>query len=252
MNESRNENCADDKEVDITFFVPCLNEEKNVIDSIETVISAVAEVKQITSYEILIFDDHSSDRTIAVVENYQKLHPDLPIRLIKNEQTRGLGYNYVEGAFIGRGKYYRLVCGDNQEAKDSMVKQFKKIGIADMILTYNSTDTRPKSRQFLSRIFVGIVNWLNGFSIKYYNSCVIHYRYNVMRWHPNSYGFAYQAELVTQLLYKNKTYLEVPIEGIDRPGGGSRAFTIQNLLSVSHSLLQILFRRVKIMIFGNP
>jgi glycosyltransferase involved in cell wall biosynthesis len=252
MNESINKSCSDDKEVDITFFVPCLNEEKNVIDSIETLLSAIAEVNQIKSYEILIFDDHSSDKTVSVIENYQILYPHLPIRLIKNEQTRGLGYNYVEGAFKGRGKYYRLVCGDNQETKASMVKQFKEIGKADMILTYNSIDARSKFRKLLSWLFVKIVNLLNGFSIKYYNSCVIHYRYNVMRWHPNSYGFAYQAELVTQLLYKNKTYLEVPIEGIERPGGGSRAFTIQNLLSVTHSLLQILFRRVKIIIFGNP
>jgi len=242
---------SDRSEVGITFFVPCLNEEAHVSNALDTLLSAIAEVKQITSYEILLFDDHSSDNTVKAVKDYQKSHPDLPLYLIENPETRGLGYNYVEGSFLGKGKYYRLICGDNQEKKESMVKQFREIGKADMILTYNSKDTRLLSRRILSRVFVSVVNFLNGYSIKYYNGGVIHYRYNVMRWHPNSYGFAYQAELVTQLLYQKKTYIEVPIESIDRQGGASKAFTIQNILSVTHSLLQISFQRLRRILFRN-
>ena len=99
-------------EIDITFYVPCLNEEKNIVNTIETIVEASRIMG--LKYEILVFDDRSEDNTIGVVENYQKKQPYIPIKLIKNKETMGLGHNYVEGAFIGKGKYYLLVCGGPQ------------------------------------------------------------------------------------------------------------------------------------------
>ena len=36
-------------------------------------------------------------------------------------------------------------------------------------------------------------------------------RYDVMRRHPNSPGFGFQADLVTRLIYMGATYLEIPV-----------------------------------------
>ena len=56
--------------IDITFFVPCLNEEKNVVNTIKTIVTAAEALELI--YEILIIDDNSSDNTVHKVEQYQK------------------------------------------------------------------------------------------------------------------------------------------------------------------------------------
>ena len=39
-----------------------------------------------------------------------------------NEFNQGLGVNYVEAAFIGGGRYYRAICGDDVESKETLVR----------------------------------------------------------------------------------------------------------------------------------
>ena len=52
-------------QLDITFFVPCYNEEKNVTKTLNTIISAVNKTK--LSFEIIVVDDKSEDLTKEVV-----------------------------------------------------------------------------------------------------------------------------------------------------------------------------------------
>lgn len=246
-NRSSKELSSEDN-IDITFFVPCLNEEASIVGTIETIKAAVKEAG--CTYEILIIDDKSIDNTISVIEEYQRAHPEVNIRLIKNSKTRGLGFNYVEGAFLGKGKYYKFVGASNQETKDSILVLLKELGKADIIIPYlvNQKDRGLKRRMF-SSLFAFLVRLLSGYPLKYYNGSAIHLRYNVMRWHPDTYGYAYQAELIVRLLSEGKTYIEVPMLCIFRKIGKTKAFRLHNFLSVSHSLLQILLRRVRRILF---
>src|SRR5438876_1060626 len=105
-------------EIDLTILVSCYNEQSLIVRTIENVLSALDEVGGIR-YEILVIDDCSTDDSTRVIEEFIGSHPDEPILLRKNRVNRGLAQNYIDGAFLGRGKYYRLVCGDDAEPKDS-------------------------------------------------------------------------------------------------------------------------------------
>ncbi len=236
------------QEIDITFFVPCLNEEENILPTIGTILGAVGEVG--LTYEILIIDDNSADGTVRVVEAYMKEHPEVNITLRKNAVTRGLGRNYVEGAYMGKGKYYMLVNGDNAEPKETIVAVIGRLGSADMVIPYlGKNDDRTLLRRTISSAFTSLVNLLGGYSVKYYNGPVAHLRFNVMRWHSDTEGFAYQAEIITRLLDEGASYAEVPIANYDRSRGISKAFRVKNLFSVAHSLLQIFLRRLRRALF---
>src|SRR5262245_4340681 len=87
--------------VEVSFLVPCLDEEANVVGTIETIITAMSSVG--CSHEILVFDDGSQDNTSGVVEAFQAIHPLAPVRLFRNTVNRGLAYNFVEAAFHARG-----------------------------------------------------------------------------------------------------------------------------------------------------
>ena len=87
------------------------------------------------------------------------------------------------------------------------------------------------------------MNLISGNRIHYYNGPVAHLRYNVMRWSPDTHGFAYQAELITRVLGEGATFKEIQITNYDRQEGITKAFRIQNILSVGHSLLQIFLNR---------
>lgn len=231
-------------EIDITFFVPCLNEERNIIGAIENIIAAVKEFT--FSYEIIIIDDCSTDNTVQIIENYIARHPDIPIIFKKNNKTLGLGRNFINGAFLGKGKYYKIVAGKNDEPKESIVRLLQRLGDADIILPYFiHNDPRGLSRKILSRLFTKIVNIISGYNLKYYNSSAIHLRSNVVRWCPHSSGNGFHAELLVLLLNAKKTYIEVPIKIVAYRNRSTKVFTVKNALSVLYSLCNIFTYRLK-------
>ena len=228
---------------DLSLFVACYNEEEGIIPTLETVVAAASEVG--ISYDVVIIDDCSTDRSVEVIIDYFRKHPDLPIALFVNEVNQGVGSNYAEGAFRCRGKYYRMICGDNVESKDTLVSIFKRIGEADMIIPYPADTTfRGPFRRAVSRAFTLLINLLSGYSVRYYNGLAVHFRYNVMRWHSNSHGLGFQADLITRLLDLNATYIEIPVYPNERAGGETKALKFRNICSVCHTLLEIWLRRL--------
>lgn len=232
---------------DISFFVPALNEEELIVPTLETLLGALSRFRY--SYEILVVDDGSTDATSARVREFMAAHPDEPIRLIRNPKNRGLGRNYVDAAFAASGRYYKLVCGDNPEPQHTIEALLAHLGEADMITPYLRNDPRHWKRKYLSILFTKVVNLVGGYRLRYYNGTAIHRRYNVMRWHSDTYGFAFNAEIITRLLNEGATVIEVPIDVVEAPGRVSRAFSFHNSLSVPHSLLQILLRRLRRRLF---
>ena len=237
--------------LDLTISVPCKNEEKNIGGTLDTIVSAMSEVG--CSYEVIVIDDGSTDRTSELVEQYRREHPLLPIRLHKNPRNVGLSKTYVNGAFLGRGKYYRFMAGDNAEPREAMVQILKMMGKADIIIPFHEQLTgKSFIRIAVSKLYTFLVNLFSGNSIRYYNGCAVHLRYNVLRWHSYAYGFGFQADMITLLLQQGATYLQIPVRvGHTNKGRGASPFHIRNFVSTGHTLFEILRRRINIMLFGQ-
>jgi glycosyltransferase involved in cell wall biosynthesis len=232
--------------VDTSFLIPCLNEEANVVGAIETIVSAMERVG--CSYEILVFDDASRDNTSAVVTAFQAENPQLPVRLFRNATNRGLAYNFVEAAFQGRGRYYRIVPGDNVELAESVEAIVRARGAADIIVPhFVEIRNRPFWRMIISKLYTCLVNLASGYRLPYYNGNPLYLRTHVMRYHVECTGFGYQAEFLTRLIYEGASFKVVPLVAYDREG--SAAISVKNLLSVAHSLITIALRRLRIVLF---
>jgi glycosyltransferase involved in cell wall biosynthesis len=235
-------------ECQLTLFVACYCEEQGIIPSIRTAIAAAEEVG--LSHEVIVVDDASTDGSVKLVKEFMAEHPQIPIKLIVNDVNQGVGANYVKAAVFGRGKYFRMICGDDVETKEILVAIFKRIGEADMILSYHTdTSARTRFRLFVSRAFTFLVNVLSGYRIKYYNGLAVHLRYNILRWHTNSQGFGFQAENITRLLGLGATYIEVGVPAGERAAGTSKAFALRNIFSVGHVILEIFLGRVRRILF---
>lgn len=237
--------------VELTIVIPCKNEQDHIAGTLDTVAAAMKEVP--VSYEIVVIDDGSTDTTSEIVKGYQAAYPELPIRLHRNERNLGVSRTYVDGAFLGRGKYYRQVCGDNVEPKETLVTIFSMLGAADMIIPYYQELTGKSAvRMAVSGLYTFLVNILSGNEIHYYNGGAVHLRYNVLRWHPYSFGFGFQADFITRLIEEGSTYIQVPVRGTHtNKARGASPFHIRNFVSTAHTLFEIFRRRLNCIIFKN-
>src|SRR3974377_913217 len=233
-----------DSAIELTIFVSCYNEEQYIIKTIETVRAALAEVDRL-SYEIIVIDDCSTDRSADLVKDYIRLHSDERILLRRNKRNLGLAQNYFDAAFIGKGTYYRRICGDDAEPVDTMVTVFREIGTADILIPYYvSSEGKSLFRRILSNTYSRLVYFVSGLNLHYYNGLAVHLRYNVMRWHPNTRGFGFQADIICMLLDQGFSYKEILVRTSEHKNSGAMALRAKNILSVMHSLFDIIIRRI--------
>ena len=69
------------EKITLSIFVPCFNEEKNITRSLNNIKEAIQNI----SYEILVADDGSKDKSVEMIEKFKKENPDLNIKIFINE-----------------------------------------------------------------------------------------------------------------------------------------------------------------------
>ena len=234
----------------LSLFVACYNEQDNIIGTLETLVEALR--KTVPSFDIIVVDDASKDETVPRVRNFMAEHPELPVRLLLNGHNEGVATNYAEAAFRAKGEWYRMICGDNVEPVETLEAIFKAVGKTEVVVPY-TVEIRGRStfRRLLSKTYTALVNAISGYRMHYYNGLLVTRTDYVRRWHSNSHGFGFQADLLTRLLSKNLTYEEVPVYGNERLTGESKALTMRNLASVAHSLQNVAIRRISKAFYGQ-
>lgn len=240
--------------VDVTIYVPCYNEEKLVCETLKTILEAVQGFA--FSYEVLIFDDGSKDRTseVALAFITEKNIGDR-FQVVRQEKNRGIGKNFFEAAERGRGIYFMVIAGDDGEPAETLRRVLNLMGKADVVIPYFDTrlfdmrmngDNRIFIRRFLSIWFAFIVRFISGHNIHYFNGCILHKRANVLKHRVEAFGLAYQAEMLCKILSEPQTsFLEVKCYSRDRVSGSTTAFRPRNVMSVVASLGRILANRIR-------
>lgn len=83
----------------VSVIIPCYNEEKFIGKALEN----LADQYSPETYEIVVVDGMSNDRTRQIVEEFQQSHPDLPIRLLDNP-ARNIPHALNLGIAAARGE----------------------------------------------------------------------------------------------------------------------------------------------------
>lgn len=220
----------------ITIMVPALNEEGNLANTVSGILSILE--KKVSDYEILIFNDGSTDLTGKIANQLAKKYKK--VKAFHNRPNQGMGYCYRKGLELAKFEYYMYIPGDNQFPKKALEKMVKKIGQADIINPYvTNMHIRPLGRQLLSHTFTLILNSLFRLEMKYYNGTVIHRTKILRQVPPSTDGFAYQAEVLTKLIKSGASFTQVSYEMVERQAGSTAAFKLKNIKSVFQTILKL-------------
>lgn len=103
MNNIANTDC-----LKLSVIVLTYNQENTIAQTLDSIL----QQKHNYSYEIVIGEDCSTDRTREILLEYQSRHPDV-IRLLLNEKNLGLIGNYFNVIEHCRGEYIMQCAGDD-------------------------------------------------------------------------------------------------------------------------------------------
>jgi glycosyltransferase involved in cell wall biosynthesis len=226
----------------ISIVIPALNEEKNLEAAVKGLAPLLEKEESLKDYEILIFDDGSTDKTGEIADRLSQ--ENNRIKVIHNPRNMGLGYNFRKGAELATGNYVSWFPSDNENTPESFISTLKHAGEADVIIAYTSNmEVRPLKRRILSRIYTFINNLIFGLHLRYFNGLSVYRRDLLLKIPPWSNSFAYAVEILVPLLKSGASYIEVPVE--IRPTTKTSALKLKRILQVFKAIF-LLFWRINI------
>lgn len=228
----------------ISIIVPALNEEKNIANLTEIIIESVN--KHFDDYEILIFNDGSTDRTGRVANLLAYRNPK--IKAIHNDNPLCLGGIYKRGRAMAKMHYLMLINGKNDTYVESLDRIFALKGKYDIVIPYTENmQERSFIRLAFSKTFTWLLNVIFRLKLKYYNHYCLHKRKLINSVNIKTNGYAFQAEVLIKLIKAGHSYCEVGVMDRFEKGVKTKAFRFQNVYEVSLFFINMIFASL----FGN-
>ncbi len=199
-------------QVTLSIIVPAYNEGLDVKRSIQTYVDAARNTPLIDKFEIFAIDDGSSDDTYdRMLEIASKVKE---VTLIKNSRNLGLSATYKKVIPKCMYEYVNLAYGFTPYDSNILSKLYQRLGRADIISGYISTDsaeTRGLVRYYISRCFVQFLNIMFRLSVYYYNGQTVFKKKDLLSVDLFSTRSGAQAEIIIKLMAKHHTIQEVEL-----------------------------------------
>jgi glycosyltransferase involved in cell wall biosynthesis len=101
-----------------TVLMAVYNDEIFLEQALESILQQLTD-----DMELLVIDDHSSDRSWKILQDIECKHPR--VRVIRNDKNRGVGYCAYIGVKEAKGKYIIRMDSDDICFPDRFAKQIK-------------------------------------------------------------------------------------------------------------------------------
>lgn len=93
----------------VSMVMPVYNGEKFVVETINSILN-----QSYSNFEFIIVDDGSTDSTYALISSIS----DSRIKIIRNEENKGIAYSFNVGIANSKGKYIAHIGADDLAHKD--------------------------------------------------------------------------------------------------------------------------------------
>lgn len=127
---------------EISVVIPAYNSEAYIAQALESVLSQTYR-----NFEVILIDDASTDSTVRIARSFH----DQRVKIISNQQNRGVSYSRNCGIQLARGTWIALLDSDDWYAPErlevllSVAKQENADLIADDLNLIRDRDSQPWS-----------------------------------------------------------------------------------------------------------
>lgn len=101
----------------VTVAIPVYNGEKYLLEALQSIAKQTNKVN-----EVLISDNHSTDRTIDIIKQFTKNHPELTIRLHQNSKNIGVINNFNKCIELCESDFLIILGSDDRLKPDTVEK----------------------------------------------------------------------------------------------------------------------------------
>ncbi|HSL43197.1 MAG TPA: dolichyl-phosphate beta-glucosyltransferase [Anaerolineales bacterium] len=145
---------------ELSVIIPAYNEESLIASTLECLHSYLAARPE--SYEIIVVDDGSRDRTAESVQNWHQKN-DVNLHLLVNPQNMGKGFSIQRGVMESQGRYLIFIDADlpyELRAIDDFLKTLRDgcdLAVGSRVLPGSQVKGVPFLRYVAGQIFSWMV-----------------------------------------------------------------------------------------------
>lgn len=225
----------------ITVTIPAFNEAASLEATILTVVEAVK--RSFKEYEIIIFNDGSTDRTGKLADALARSQKY--VNVVHHRKSVGLGGVFKKGLSLARNHYFIRINGKHDIDAENLEKIFRQRGQADLVIPYQeNADQRALFRRVISTVFTVLLNAISGLKLRYYNHYVLHRTEDLRSIDIATDSYAFQAEVLIKLIRLGHSYFEVCVTDNFDNDNDSKAFSPKNILGVAKFFFRIIKDRL--------
>lgn len=138
----------------LSIVIPCFNEELRLPPTLELIADYIQKSGRET--EVIVVDDGSTDRTVAVAGSFLNRIPTL--RVVQNGSNRGKGYSVRHGSLEAKGAIVLFTDADLSAPIEEADKLISQLGAYDVAIGSRAIDRGLiETHESLFREFAGIV-----------------------------------------------------------------------------------------------
>jgi dolichyl-phosphate beta-glucosyltransferase len=143
---------------ELSVIVPAYNEEDLIAGTLDAIHDFLAARRE--SFEIVVVDDGSRDRTVQLVEQWGKTKN---VRLLVNEKNMGKGFSVRRGVEESRGEFLIFIDADlpyELDAIDGFLRALRSgsdLAIGSRVLPGSAVKGVPAARFFAGQVFSWMV-----------------------------------------------------------------------------------------------
>ncbi len=185
--------CAAESTPFYTVMMPVYNEEENL----RWVMPLLLELLDSTgrTFELLVIDDGSRDRSIEIVESFGRTRPE--IRLIRHPVNLGPGSGFFTGLREGRGEFITAIPADLAIEPEDLLRMLAAAPTCDLVVGLRSDRSDYSlARKLVSVVNIFLVQTLFRIRIRQFNYLQVFRRSIFQRVRPMHRSVAIGAEII--------------------------------------------------------